>query len=96
MSIVTKTIGNNNYQYEVSWDPKKKKQVWKYIGKADTNVPKVDSRLSIGETFSNDEREAIRKMLSWVRGRSKDQAGYSHRRAASLLIERLRLERDPL
>lgn len=32
MSIVNKTIGNNVYQYEVTWDKTKKKQIWKYIG----------------------------------------------------------------
>ncbi|GAI39935.1 unnamed protein product, partial [marine sediment metagenome] len=38
MSIVEKTIGNSVYQYEVTWDKKKKKQIWKYIGKISTNI----------------------------------------------------------
>lgn len=34
MALVVKEIKGHNYIYEVSWDPEKKKQIWKYVGKA--------------------------------------------------------------
>ena len=55
MSIVKKTIGNSIYQYKVTWDKTKKKQVWEYIGKISTNV-----KSDIGKQFTNAEINQIR------------------------------------
>ena len=99
MSIVKKIIGNKIYQYEVTWDPKTKKQVSKYIGKIDANVSESNRALVfqtralvVGKALTNDERTAIRKMLEWVAARPKGQSGYSHHDTALLLIERLGLD----
>ena len=94
MSIVRKTIGNGVYQYDVGWDPKTKKQIWKYIGKVDFSVPKSDSSLSVGKAFTNAEKDDIKKMLEWILARrtgAGGQAGSGHRKAAALLLDRLRL-----
>jgi len=55
MSIVKKTIGNSIYQYKVTWDKIKKKQVWEYIGKISANV-----KSDIGKQFTNAEINQIR------------------------------------
>lgn len=56
MSSIKKTIGNQVYEYDVTWDKKKKKQVWRYIGKV-TNTKKE----SIGKLFTNTETKQIKE-----------------------------------
>ena len=33
MALIVKEIKGHKYIYEVSWDPKKNKQIWNYVGK---------------------------------------------------------------
>ena len=85
MSVVIKTIGKHSYQYEVSWDKDRKKQVWTCIGKIDTNVGQPD----VGKQFTNAERKAVDKMLSWIISRKKRQSGCAYRETAIILRKKL-------
>ena len=38
MTQVIKTIKGRKYAYEVTWDPEKKKQIWKYQGRAEKKI----------------------------------------------------------
>ena len=38
LTQVVKEIKGHKYLYEVTWDSKKKKQIWKYLGKAEVTV----------------------------------------------------------
>lgn len=37
MAKIVKKVKGHEYLYEVTWNPEKKKQVWKYLGKASTD-----------------------------------------------------------
>jgi len=91
MSLVIKHIGKNDYQYDVSWDRKSKKQIWKYIGKVNTNAKKPLLH-DIGKLFTNKEKDTIERMLLWIAGRAIGQAGCGHRKAVALLRERFHFD----
>jgi len=38
MAQIVKTIKGRKYAYEVKWDPKRKKQIWKYLGKIEKRL----------------------------------------------------------
>jgi len=48
MTHVVKTIKGCKYAYEVTWDPEKKKQIWKYQGRAEK---RFDSEKLKGELY---------------------------------------------
>jgi hypothetical protein len=67
----------------VSWDSERKKQVWTYIGKIDTNAePDI-----VGKQLTNLEQLAVERMLSWVINRKQGQSGWVHRGIAKRLRE---------
>ena len=46
MSQIIKKIKGHKYVYDVQWDPKEKRQVWKYIGKVGPRKNKdIDNQL---------------------------------------------------
>jgi len=83
MAIVNKTIGNSIYQYEVTWDKTKKKQVWEYIGKISTNV-----KSDIGNLFTNSEIDQIRSAYQLA---CKNHIG-KPRAALKLLCDRINIQ----
>lgn len=48
MTQVIKTIKGCKYAYEVKWDPKQKKQIWKYQGRMEK---RIDSEKLKGELY---------------------------------------------
>ncbi len=55
MAQIVKTIKGRKYAYEVKWDPKKKKQIWKYLGKMEK---RIDPEKLKGELYSAIMRHA--------------------------------------
>ena len=55
MAQIVKTIKGRKYAYEVKWDPKRKKQIWKYLGKIEK---KIDPEKLSGELYSAIMRNA--------------------------------------
>lgn len=77
MAQIVKEIKGHKYIYEVSWDPEKKKQVWKYVGKAETDegfdseklkddiykAIKKDARISISKKGLKHLRNVVEKVV---------------------------------
>lgn len=63
MAQVVKEIKGHRYLYEVRWDPKKKKQIWKYLGKAEVTVTFSPDKLNddIYKAIKEDYRIRISK-----------------------------------
>ena len=63
MAQVVKEIKGHKYLYEVIWDPKKKKQIWKYLGKAEVTVTFDPDKLNndIYKAIKEDYRIRISK-----------------------------------
>jgi hypothetical protein len=55
VALVVKEIKGHKYVYEVSWNPEKKKQIWKYVGKAN------DDKDFDPEKLTDDIYKAIKK-----------------------------------
>lgn len=149
MSIQKKIRGDKAYLYDVTWDPKTKRQVWKYLGPdigttiGTTQAPKkdtmskyhelgedwwgeflrgkgllqefrdflntkpfgsrpssigttigIETKMDIGTSIgilTEEESEAIRKMVDWILARKIRESGRGHQKAASFLKERLGL-----
>jgi hypothetical protein len=58
MTRVVKTIKGRKYAYEVTWDPEKKKQTWKYQGRTEK---RIDSEKLKGELYCAIMRRARNK-----------------------------------
>jgi len=63
LAQVVKEIKGHKYLYEVIWDPKKKKQIWKYLGKAEVTVTFDPDKLNddIYKAIKEDYRIRISK-----------------------------------
>jgi len=48
MTQIVKTIKGCKYTYDVKWDPKQKKQIWKYQGRTEK---RIDSKKLKGELY---------------------------------------------
>ncbi len=81
MTQIVKEVKGHKYIYDMSWDPEKKKQVWKYIGKAkDTEVfdpekliddiykvTKKDSRIRVPKKVGH-FRNVVEKVIEGHKG----------------------------
>ncbi len=68
MALVVKQIGKRFYQYRVTWDPKRKRQVWEYVGPVSPEGKPVVVSISLDE---GDVAE-IDAAWEWARGRMRN------------------------
>ena len=78
MAQIIKTIKGRKYTYEVKWDPKRKKQIWKYLGKVEKRIDPEELK---GELYSaimrharvqKTDREKIMKAIREVLAKYED------------------------
>ena len=67
MAEVVQRKGNQLYRYEVTWDPKKKKRVWRYVGKiTGAPGPPVGERGPVGLVLSDHEHFILTSILEYL------------------------------
>ena len=60
MSQIIKNIKGHKYVYDVKWDPKEKKQVWKYKGKVGSQKNKeIDKQQLKKDLYHSIKNDAI-------------------------------------
>jgi len=68
MAKVVKNIKGHEYVYEVIWDSRKKKQVWKYLGKAESSFNPERLKDDIYKAIKKDFRINIsKKNMKYIR-----------------------------
>ncbi|MCD6171666.1 MAG: hypothetical protein J7J36_04550 [Thermoplasmata archaeon] len=68
MAKIVKNIKGHEYIYDVTWDSQKKKQIWKYLGKAKNDFDPEKLKDDIYKAIKKDFRINIsKKNMKYIR-----------------------------